>query len=212
VYFYELEQFGRNWLLTASFLLLGLITTWQWRAYILQSQKIWRNERAKSVSVTLVTFQFFIVAAGFVYGVNTHSLIIAYTGTTSVIIARIVRGTWRFGRVNKWDRPILWAGVGILALTPFAPTLIYSCLIFVGALPLLVQVREIYKNKTRGDLHGEWLFTLLTKSVLWSVFAYSGPDLVYKIFSPVYLLLHTTLVYQWWYYREKGHKKEVVGI
>lgn len=201
MHFTELEQFGWNWL-TASFLVVSLITTWQYRAYFLQAREVWTKKSTESLSVSMATALGFITTATLWYGIEAQKLTIAYTGGICIFGIALAIGAWRFGRPRRIDYAVLLvcSGWSFLVFTDLNAAFVYSGFSAGILIPLLLQVREMYQTKSRGVLHLEWLLTNLVKNAFLNVFAYTSGDIVYIIFSPILFAISIWQMVLWMRY------------
>ncbi len=203
MYFTELQEFGWNWL-SASFVVLIAITTWQYRAFFLQTRNIWRERSAKSVSITMATGLFFISIGTLWYGFQAHLLVAAYTGGLAILSFLIMLGAWKFGRPGIASYTVLACGCAwsLLMFTSMEPKFVFSGFTIGLIVPIVAQVREIYKTRSRGVLHIEWLAVALVKNVFLNIFAFASGDIVYRIFSPIFLALSVWQFVLWLRFKE----------
>ncbi len=209
MYFIELERFGWNWL-TASFLCVSVITTWQFFAFAAQANKIWDLESAEAISITQNTFRCFGTIASIWYGLVTANLTILYTGGLTIPGLYIMRGLWKYGSPKKRDKiTLIVCTVGILLfLLPIDPAWVFSGFMVVGLIPIIDQIWVLYKAGVRGVNHGGMLLTFVMKNVFLTVFAYQAGEKVYKIVIPVYLAVTFWQFMLWLSYGKETETKE----
>jgi uncharacterized protein with PQ loop repeat len=198
MFFYELDEFGWNWL-TFSSTLLFAITVWQYRAQFLQAAKIWEKESAESVSLTANTYLFFTLLSSLIYGILTQKLVIAFTGGTAVLVGAIMVGAWRFGTPTWIDVATGCAGlVGISLFLVLEPELVFFGFSLTVLIPVVHQLVILYKKgATRGVLQGELLLLYVVKNLLLMMFAFIVVEPVYIWLTPVWLVLSSWVYLRW---------------
>lgn len=187
MYFIELERFGWNWL-TVSSSTLFIVTSLQYRGHAVQAKRIWGRKSAESFSTVAATSLFFVFLAIFWYGLHAHSLVFTFTGGLAIPALFIMLGTWKYGRFGPKEgiATTVFAGAFLLYLTPINPGWILSGFSTGSMIPLLAQIREMYRTRTRGVVHGEWLLTTLIKNVFLVIFSFTAVDPFYMVLSPIY--------------------------
>ena len=201
-YFVEFSQIGPN-LLTLSFVVLSVLSLWQTHAYVKQARKIWRSKSALSVNITFAISICFILAAFAWYGiVHAKSIVIAINVFTLIPALFGVIGVWRYGSVKLMDKLTVILGVvGLLAFaTPIDPKLVFFIFALAVTLPLVVQLRELYKTGVRGVLEGKLIATFMVKNIFYTTFAYTlpGGEPVLELVAPVWVLLSMWLMWKWY--------------
>jgi len=170
--FVEIQYFGAN-VLTAMFFITLLFTFFQARALFKQNWKIVKNKSGLSVSFVFFCYYGFSALAVIIYGWHKLSLALMLNGLIGFIIMAIIINLLRFKKIALGEKIIGLASAIVLPLIIFVPQKDLLFLIFgsIINLALLLQVLEIWRNKSSGSVHPGQTIVSLFSNTFWLGYA-----------------------------------------
>ncbi len=198
MFFYELEEFGWNWL-TLSSLVVVTITTLQYYTSVQQAHSVWYYKSARAVSIGSTTILAYVYAAALIYGLITKSFVITYTGGLVFPTLVIAAGAWKF-RAAHWRDGIFLVGgcVGLWMYTqPVDPQQIFFWFNMAVSALLVEQLWILYLDKSRGVQSGNMLVAYLIKNFALMTFSLVGNEPVYQYFTPFWFLMSVWAFIKW---------------
>lgn len=202
--FIEIEAFGIN-ILSLSFVATLLFTLFQGIAFIKQNKKILKTKSSKSVSFSFYSFFGFSALAVTIYGLYNQSLALSINGLLGFISLVIAINIIKFRKLAKGELRIGLISAIAIPLMIIVPQkdFIFLGLGLIIAKTLMMQILEIWKNKSSGAYHSGQIFVSITSCSFWLIYSIIVKIWPMMIINTLFLLLWFLLLFSYFKFKEK---------
>ena len=202
--FAEIQNFGIN-ALTTVFIITLIFTLLTAYAFFKQNKKIVRDRSGISVSFILFCHCGFGGIGVTIYGIYKNSLALTINGCAGFIALAIVINLLRFKKISLKEKII---GFGIIILLPLIlwikqKDLLYFISGLAFNLIILIQILEIWKNKSSGEIHPGQIVVNLLSAIFWSIYAFIMGIWAIEISGPTGVILWTILLITYLKFKSK---------
>ena len=185
--FLEIDGFGIN-ILSLTFVVTLISTAFQAIAFIKQNKKILKARSSKSVSFSFYSFFGFSALAITVYGLHNQSLALSINGLLGFLSLAIAVNIFKFRKLTEKEISTGLFSTIAVPLMIIAPEKDY---VFLGlgliiGVTLMIQILEIWKNKSSGAYHSGQIFVSITSCSFW---------LIYSIIVIIYPMIITNSLF-----------------
>ena len=200
----------RNWGLNAATIgsfgaaTVTLIVAWALRK---QGQRIWREKKAETVSVTLFVYGLFSFGVLLVYGLYTVSLTIIFNGITMIgSYLPIVIGLRKFRgfTTGQEDQAAAYLMMMIVMVgLPWKETMFF---VFSIGIPfsLAAQAYELQRDKKTGTVDIRLFSSFLISAAFWLAYSVAISDWALGIITFMNLLVEAVILILWFRYRNRS--------
>lgn len=185
--FLEIDGFGIN-ILSLTFVVTLISTAFQAIAFIKQNKKILKTRSSKSVSFSFYSFFGFSALAITIYGLHNQSLALSINGLLGFLSLAIAVNIFKFRKLTEKEISTGLFSTIAVPLMIIAPEKDY---VFLGlgliiGVTLMIQIWEIWKNKSSGAYHSGQIFVSITSCSFW---------LIYSIIVIIYPMIITNSLF-----------------
>ena len=200
--FVELQNFGFN-MLTLTFLATLIFTVSQGIALIRQNKTIVKNRSGHSVNFIFFSYYGFSAIAVIIYGLGKNSLALTINGFLGFIALAIIVNLLRFKPISLKEKIVGLGSAIVLPLIIFVPQRDLLFLIFgsIIGLTLLVQILEIWRNKSSGSVHPDQIIVSVISAVFWLIYAIILDIWPMEIINSLGLILWVLLYFSYWKFK-----------
>lgn len=203
--FVEIEGFGMN-ILTLSFSATVVFTVLQAIAFVKQNQKIIRTKSGESVSFSFYSFFGFSALAVTVFGFTNNSLALTINGFLGILSLVVVINLIRFKKITKKEKFLGLISVLALPVMILSPNkdVIFLILGFIVGTTLVVQIVEIWKNKSSGSYHPSQIFVSIASCSFWLAYSLVMDIWPIKITNSMFLVSWLILLFSYYKFKKKS--------
>ena len=207
--FVECQNWGMN-TLTVSAIGTVFFTFWQLYAAVAQSKKIWSGKPVESVSLQLFAYNFYYFVATLIYGIYQHKLAIIFNGLLFIPSLPIVIGILKFQKNEPWEKYFSFLGLLMIPAMIIFPqkNLVIEVVLSGLIVFIIIQVRDIMKNKKFGALSIEFIVIYLVVNVFWFIYGYNVGNYPYMFFCSLAIGLYSFGVYLFFRYKKINSTSE----
>jgi hypothetical protein len=203
----EFKQFGFN-AVTISALATVIFTLIE--AYgLIRQNRIIRNKRsAKSIANPVFIYFAFMFAIMLVYGVARKEGTLIFNGCLFVCFIPIVLALYKFKGFFNTDILLFFVGaislIAMIFLSMKEMEIIFTFFSFGSILILILQSREIWKQKSVGEVDPVLIATYIVSEIFWMIYAFKTNDLpLLLIVTLSFMALVSTAVLWVYFFSQK---------
>lgn len=166
----EYKNFGANFL-TASAIVTIILSFVKGYGIVKQGIDIWKKETGEKVSPIFFFYNLFFFSIFFIYGIEGKSIAITCNGSLFLFCIPILIGLKKYRGFSL--KEIFGAGVMSLiipAVFLFDKRQVVFAFSLVAAVAVIVQFKEIWKEKNFGAFSLEYMQTFFITSIFWGVY------------------------------------------
>lgn len=188
----EYQNFGFN-TITFSFFGTFFFSILQAWSLLKQNTKIKKKKSGQSLSITFFTYSCCYFFAFLVYGILNRSIGMIVNGLLGFCYIPILFNLHRF----KGFFNINWIFLGLFSL--MIPTVyllkgeLRNVFVLIGlfglGIPLILQIREMYKQKSTGSVEPRFLIVFGFSSIFWFIYGLVINNWIFIVFNPFSILL-----------------------
>ncbi|MEI6378907.1 MAG: SemiSWEET family transporter [Candidatus Falkowbacteria bacterium] len=202
--FTEIQSFGFN-TLTVIFFITILFTVLQGYALYKQNKKVLKTKSGKSVSFIFFAYFGFSALAVSIYGLYKCSLALAINGLLGFLSLAIVFNLLRFKPLGTREKILGLGSVIVIVLVIIIPQKDILFLFFglVISATLLMQILEVWNNKSSGSVDPKQAFFSIFSSTFWLIYAIITSNLAFTIVSAVAVLMWAAMIILYLVFKDK---------
>lgn len=202
----EYQNWGLN-AITFSFLGTAFFSLLQGWSLFKQNSTIRRKKSGKSLSVTLFIYSGCYFFSFFVYGVLSDSMGMMVNGLLGIPYIPILFALHKYKGFTKTN----WIVLGMFSLMiPLVYILEGSvrdifvlCGLFGLGIPLIGQIREMYKEKSVGAVEPRFIIVFMLASVFWFSYGLVIGNWIFVVFNPASIVILGIILALYYKYKVK---------
>jgi len=169
--FVEVQNWGLN-ALTISALVTVVVSLIQGSGIIQQGRKIWETKSTQSLSTIMLFYSMAYFLVFMVYGLAKFSLAMVFNGMIGFLFLPSLLGVFKFGRPSRQQIiALVFFALLIPAMAVIKEKDIFLSILGVGVLiSILLQLREMFIQKSRGAIDVRFLAKFLFANLVWLVY------------------------------------------
>jgi len=194
----EYQNWGAN-AATFSFLVTVFFTCLQGWSLFAQNATIRRNRSGESLSTTFFIYTGCYFFMFLVYGITKNSIAFMFNGCLGIPYIPIVLALYRFKGFQGGDWVALVLSLLMIPVVVMLEGAWQDMFVLTGLfgiiIPLVGQVREMYRAKSSGSVEPKFVVTFMVANIFWFTYGLTTGQWIFVVFNLIsFLVLATALI------------------
>lgn len=184
----EIQLWGWN-PATVGFIGTIIFTLWQGWGYIRQIKAV--NRSVDSISLPFFALSACAFSMAFIFGLATGRIAMTFNGLLVILHLPIITAVRRirgFARPEQLLVTSLLVAVVIDIILPFKGEFM-TIFAFGWVIGGVMQLAEVWRTKSAGDLEPRLITTMLVATVFWAVYSFATHNVPIMVVAPINLAL-----------------------